>query len=178
MQINICKWLTRDHQLESTQLCSIKKKIKIFGHRTHRYFMEYEKINKICWKKMNSGTYVFMAGFLGIQFLWLADCTARKNPEAIFLLRNNTFQHKNIIYVEKYAGFLFKKIKHSKSKHWASQVARWVKNPPAVQQTEDPGGSWFDPWVGKIPWRRKWQVTLVFLPGKSHWQRSLEGYSP
>ena len=36
----------------------------------------------------------------------------------------------------------------------------------------------FDPWVGKIPWRRKWQSTLVFLPGKSHGQRSLAGYSP
>ena len=36
----------------------------------------------------------------------------------------------------------------------------------------------FDPWVGKIPWRRKRQPTLVFLPGKSHWQRSLAGYSP
>ena len=36
----------------------------------------------------------------------------------------------------------------------------------------------FDPWVGKIPWRRKWQPTLVFLPGKSHGQRSLGGYSP
>ena len=36
----------------------------------------------------------------------------------------------------------------------------------------------FDLWVGKIPWRRKWQPTLVFLPGKSHGQRSLVGYSP
>ena len=36
----------------------------------------------------------------------------------------------------------------------------------------------FDPWVGKIPWRRKWQPTPVFLPGKSHGQRNLEGYSP
>ena len=36
----------------------------------------------------------------------------------------------------------------------------------------------FDPWVGKIPWRRKWQPNLVLLPGKSHGQRSLEGYSP
>ena len=35
----------------------------------------------------------------------------------------------------------------------------------------------FDPWVGKIPWRRKWQPTLVFLPGKSHGQRTLVGYS-
>ena len=33
----------------------------------------------------------------------------------------------------------------------------------------------FDPWVGKIPWRRKWQPTPVFLPGKSHGQRSLVG---
>ena len=36
----------------------------------------------------------------------------------------------------------------------------------------------FNPWLGKIPWRRKWQPSLVFLPGKSHGQRSLLGYSP
>ena len=35
-----------------------------------------------------------------------------------------------------------------------------------------------DPWVRKIPWRRKWQPAPVFLPGKSHGQRSLVGYSP
>ena len=34
-----------------------------------------------------------------------------------------------------------------------------------------------DPWVGKIPWRRKWQPTPVLLPGESHGQRSLVGYS-
>ena len=36
----------------------------------------------------------------------------------------------------------------------------------------------FDPWVRKIPWSRKWQPTLIFLPGKSHEQWSLAGYSP
>ena len=36
----------------------------------------------------------------------------------------------------------------------------------------------FDPWVKKIPWRRKWQPTPVFLPGKSQRQRSLVGCSP
>ena len=36
----------------------------------------------------------------------------------------------------------------------------------------------FDPWVGMIPWRRKWQPTPVLLPGKSRGQRSLLGYSP
>ena len=36
----------------------------------------------------------------------------------------------------------------------------------------------FNPWVGKMPWRGKWQSTLVFLPGKSNGQRSLGGYGP
>ena len=41
-----------------------------------------------------------------------------------------------------------------------------------------PKRSRFDPWFGKIPWRRKWQPTPVFLPGESHGQRSLVAYSP
>ena len=36
----------------------------------------------------------------------------------------------------------------------------------------------FNPWIRKIPWRRKWKPTPVFLPGKSHGQRHLTGYSP
>ena len=36
----------------------------------------------------------------------------------------------------------------------------------------------FYPWVGKVPWRRKWHPTPVFLPGEFHGQRSLVGYSP
>ena len=36
----------------------------------------------------------------------------------------------------------------------------------------------FDPWDGKIPWRREWQATIVFLLGEFHGQRRLEGYSP
>ena len=47
-----------------------------------------------------------------------------------------------------------------------------VKNLPECRR---PG---FDPRVGKIPWRREWQHTPVFLPGESHGQRSLAGYSP
>ena len=47
-----------------------------------------------------------------------------------------------------------------------------VKNPPAMQEP------WFHPWVRKIPWRRTWEPTAVFLPGESHGQKSLVGYSP
>ena len=43
-----------------------------------------------------------------------------------------------------------------------------AKNPPAMQETQ----------VGKIPWRREWQLTPVFLLGESNGQRSLVGYSP
>ena len=45
----------------------------------------------------------------------------------------------------------------------------------AVCNAGDPGSI---PWVGKIPWRREWQPTPVFLPGEYHGQRSLVGYSP
>ena len=55
--------------------------------------------------------------------------------------------------------------------NWAYLVAQMEKNLPTKQETQ------FDPWVRKIPWRRKGQPTPVFLPGKSQGQRSLEGYS-
>ena len=50
-----------------------------------------------------------------------------------------------------------------------------VKNVPVMQEHRRCG---FDPWVGKILWRRAWKPTPVFLPGESHEQKSLEGYSP
>ena len=57
---------------------------------------------------------------------------------------------------------------------WASQVMLVVKNPQAsAGDIRDA----MNPWVGKIPWRRARQPTPVFLPGESHIQRSLVGYS-
>ena len=53
---------------------------------------------------------------------------------------------------------------------WASQVALVVKNLPVSVGDTRHG---FDPWVGKIPWRRAWQSTPVFLAGEFHEQRSL-----
>ena len=55
---------------------------------------------------------------------------------------------------------------------WSSLVAQMVKNPPQC------GRSGFNPWVGKIAWKRKWQPTPVFFPGESQGQRNLAGYSP
>ena len=52
---------------------------------------------------------------------------------------------------------------------------RWLSDEEPACQHRRCG---FNPWVGRIPWRRKWQPTSVFLPGKSYGQRSLVGYSP
>ena len=50
---------------------------------------------------------------------------------------------------------------------WASLVAQMVNNLPAVWETR------FIPCVGKIPWRRAWRPTPVFLPGESPWTDDL-----
>ena len=57
----------------------------------------------------------------------------------------------------------------------ASQAAQCSRTHLPMQETLR---CRFDPWVGKISWRRKWQPTPVFLPGKSHGQRSLASYTP
>ena len=50
-------------------------------------------------------------------------------------------------------------------------MPQMVKNLPSMQET-------WDHWVGKIPWRKEWLPTPVFLPGESHGQRSLAGSYP
>ena len=56
-----------------------------------------------------------------------------------------------------------------------SLVAQTVNNLPSVQETRVWSGL---TWVGKIPWRREWLPTSLFLPGEFHEQRILVGYSP
>ena len=61
---------------------------------------------------------------------------------------------------------------HSKRNKGDPQMAQWVKNLPAnAGDVSSVPGSGRD-------WRRKWQPSPVFLPGKSHGERSLAGYSP
>ena len=60
----------------------------------------------------------------------------------------------------------------SKSYSGPSLVVQMVKNLSTMQET------WVWSWVRKIPWRREWQPTPVFLPGEAHGQRSLVGNNP
>ena len=61
---------------------------------------------------------------------------------------------------------------------WVSQMALVVAPLETTCQCRRDKRHGLDPWIGKVPWRRAWQPTLVFLPRESHGQRSLVGYSP
>ena len=54
-------------------------------------------------------------------------------------------------------------------------LPRWLRAMESACQCRRCGRHEFDPWVRQIPWRRKWQLTPVFLPGKSDGQRNLAG---
>ena len=61
---------------------------------------------------------------------------------------------------------------------WSHWLPRWCGGKESACHCRRHKRCGFDPWVRKIPWSRKWQLTSVFLPGKFRGQRSLAGYSP
>ena len=85
-------------------------------------------------------------------------------------LHLSLFSHYNIVNCMSTEGLSFV-WRHSVF----SRSPWWLSGPESACHAGDAS---FNPWVGKIPWRRKWQAVSVFLPGKSLRQRSLAGYSP
>ena len=59
--------------------------------------------------------------------------------------------------------------------NYANGLPKWLSGKESACQSRRLG---FHSWVGKIPWRRKWQLTPVFLPQETHGQRTVVGYSP
>ena len=57
-------------------------------------------------------------------------------------------------------------------------LPQWLSGKKSPYNAGDAGDTSFNPWIGKTPWKRPWQLTPVFSPGGSHGQRSLAGYSP
>ena len=68
------------------------------------------------------------------------------------------------------SGYIIGKFSIIEKRQWPP---RWCSGEECARQYRR-----FDPWVRKIPWSRKWQPTLVFLPGKFHGQRRPVGCSP
>ena len=83
--------------------------------------------------------------------------------EVIFLFLSERKEKKKYIYIYTHT--------HTHTHLWASLMAQMEKNLPAMRR---PG---FDPCVGKIPWRREWLLTPIFLPGEKEWaEYSLWGH--
>ena len=61
---------------------------------------------------------------------------------------------------------------------FTKELSRWCSDKESTCQCRRRRSHRFNPWMGKIPWRRAWQLTPAFLPGESHGQRSLVGCSP
>ena len=85
---------------------------------------------------------------------------------------DHQYSHVSVYFGELLEVFILTFFHPPKELVKTSLVAQMVKRLSTMRR---PG---FNPWVGKIPWRRKWQSTPGLLPGKSHGQRSLVGYSP
>ena len=66
----------------------------------------------------------------------------------------------------------------TQQQHCVFRLPRWLSVKESACECRRHRRHGFIPWVRKIPWRRKWQPAPVFLPGKSHRQESLVGYSP
>ena len=91
--------------------------------------------------------------------------------EDIFKCENSGF---NIIH------YLLLSILYYGGKGWTRDdyytwLPWWLRQYRIYLSCRRPG---FSPWIGKIPWRREWQPTPVFVPGEFHGQRILAGYSP
>ena len=61
---------------------------------------------------------------------------------------------------------------------FTKKLSRWRSDKESTCQCRRRRSHRFNPWVGKIPWRRAWQFTPAFLPGGFQGQRSLAGYNP
>ena len=123
--------------------------------------------------------------------LWYS-ITRKKNPQFICYWTDGQFRFQ-IFYIANSAS-VNTLVTESMSVHWyvspgllrhegwtasillavIKMLPRWRYKEPACQCRRHA----FDPLVGKSPWRRAWQPPPVFLPGESHGQRSLMGYSP
>ena len=91
-------------------------------------------------------------------------------PLQYFCLENS--MHRGVCWLQSMESQGVRDDWNSDSFIWLPWWLRWQR---ICLQCWRPG---FNPWVGKIPWRREWQSTPVFLPGEFHGQGSLDGYHP
>ena len=106
----------------------------------------------------------------------IAKCPLGKRPPQVKNLKDSrhvdgsTIFHCLASWTEKLTRYVYSGLDVLDS----SRLPRWQSGKESACQHRRCG---FDPWVGKMPWRRKWQPSLVVFPRKSHSQRSSAGFS-
>ena len=108
-------------------------------------------------------------GALKSRFRSLTACPALASQLPFFLCSSLDSGLKGHLF---YWFCVCMEINDSNIYSWASPMAQWYRIHLQCRRHR------FNPWVGKIPWRRTWQPTPIFLPRESGGQRSLAGYSP
>ena len=127
--------------------------------------MEQKQAHRTDWRSPKQ------AGEGSIRSLGLADATStyRAREQQVPLYSSGNHTRRPVI-------------NHNGKEHENEQTYAWLPRWPSGKESNCQcrrcKGHGFDPCVGKIPWRRKWQPTPIFLPGKLHRLRSLAGYSP
>ena len=150
--------------------------------------MSHLWVGKIPWRRAWQSTPVFLPG----EYPWTEEPgrlqskrSQRVRHDWVIkhthgdLHRNtcvHTHTHTQTQFLNKWGNTIFCSWLNDPILWGASQVVLVVKEPAC--QCRRLKRHQFDPWVGKISWKRKWQPTPVFLPGESHGQKILAGYSP
>ena len=118
-----------------------------------------------------------------ITWCWITSLTYKDRPENKpllfwhYLFIRHRILEKKFSKVQGFCHFgalIMKFLKRKKAYYPHRELPGCLSSKESACQCKRHG---FDPWVSKITSRRKWQPSPVFLPGKSHGQRSLEGYS-
>ena len=140
------------HRFKTRRLASLNNRCRSLNYISHYFLLTIIKYYSVNHK-------MFSVHFEKIYFLLkIYQKTTTTKKRTIFLQFGLNIHIYVFIYIYSYL--------------WASLVAQWLR---IHLQFRSLG---LDPWVGKILWSRQWQPTPVFLPGKSHGQRSLVAYSP
>ena len=119
--------------------------------------------------EMVKGREAWCAAVHGVTKSWLSYWTTTINTNADHCNKEVETLKRNKSKVDNSIAEIKSKLRAIKG------LPRWLSFEESPCQCR---GCGFDPWVGKILWRRKWQTTLVFLPGKYHVQRNLTSCTP
>ena len=137
-----------------------------------RWLWTLPEIKRRCWKCQS---WLYSRGFPGGSVVKNLPANAGDIRDVSLMATHSSILAYRIPWTEEPGGLL--SMGSQRVRHNLVIEPRWDSGKESCR-CRRPKRLEFNPWVRKIPWSRKWQPTLVFLPRECHGQRSLAGYSP